>query len=101
MKVGKVVLGILLYGAVYGVFLTGLPVSLASTHGFGATAISLLFVGFYAAISLSQIVAGTLSDWFGRKGFLIWGMALAAVGLATFPLFFQALGLFPAWIFQH
>ena len=80
-------LGVLLYGAGYGVFLTVLPVSLASTHGFGATAISLLFVVFYAAISLSQIVAGTLSDGFGRKGFLIWGMALAAAGIATFPLF--------------
>ena len=80
-------LGVLLYGSGYGVFLTVLPVSLASTHGFSATAISLLFVVFYAAISVSQIVAGTLSDRFGRRGFLIWGMALAAVGLATFPLF--------------
>lgn len=81
-------LGVLLYGAGYGVFLTVLPVSLASTHGFGTTAISLLFVVFYAAISLSQIVAGSLSDWFGRKGFLIWGMLLAALGLATYPMFF-------------
>lgn len=81
-------LGVLLYGAGYGVFLTVLPVSLASTHGFGATAISLLFVVFYAAISLSQIVAGSLSDRFGRKGFLIWGMVLAALGLATYPMFF-------------
>lgn len=80
-------LGVLLYGAGYGVFLTVLPVSLASTHGFGATAISLLFVVFYAAISLSQIVAGTLSDRLGRKGFLIWGMILAAVGLVAFPIF--------------
>lgn len=79
--------GVLLYGAGYGVFLTVLPVSLASSHGFGATAISLLFVVFYAAISLSQIVAGTLSDRFGRREFLIWGMALAAAGLAAFPLF--------------
>ncbi len=79
-------LGVVLYGAGYGVFVTVLPVSLASTHGLGSTAISLLFVVFYAAISLSQVTAGTLSDRFGRRGFLIWGMALAAVGLATFPL---------------
>ena len=81
-------LGVLLYGAGYGVFLTVLPVSLASTHGFDDTSISLLFVVFYAAISVSQIVAGTLSDRYGRRGFLIWGMALAAGGLSAFPLFF-------------
>ncbi len=80
-------LGVLLYGAGYGVFVTVLPVSLALTHGFGTTAISLLFVVFYAAISFSQIVSGTLSDHFGRKVFSIWGMAVAAVGLATFPFF--------------
>ncbi|MCP5088223.1 MAG: MFS transporter [Rhodobacteraceae bacterium] len=80
-------LGVLLYGAGYGVFLTVLPVSLASTNGFGATAISLLFVLFYAAVSLSQIVAGAISDRIGRQGFLVWGMALAAAGLAIFPLF--------------
>lgn len=81
-------LGVLLYGAGYGVFLTVLPVSLASTHGFDETSISLLFVMFYAAISVSQIVAGTLSDRYGRRGFLISGMALAAGGLSAFPLFF-------------
>ncbi len=79
-------LGVLLYGAGYGVFLTVLPVSLAASHGFGATAINLLFVLFYAAVSLSQVVAGAVSDRIGRRGFLVWGMALAAAGLAVFPL---------------
>ena len=88
-------LGVLLYGAGYGVFLTVLPVSLASTHGFGATDISLVFVVFYAAISLSQVIAGTLSDQFGRKGFLIWGMVMAAAGLVAFPLFFGLFAYIP------
>lgn len=79
-------LGVLLYGAGYGAFLTVLPVSLAATHGVGPTGISLLFVLFYAAISLSQVVAGTMSDRVGRRGFLAWGMALAATGMAVFPL---------------
>ncbi|MCB1390607.1 MAG: MFS transporter [Rhodobacteraceae bacterium] len=78
--------GVLLYGAGYGVFLTVLPVSLAATHGFGATAASLLFVLFYAAVSLSQVLAGALSDRVGRHGFLIGGMALAALGLGALPL---------------
>lgn len=79
--------GVLLYGAGYSVFLTVLPVSLAASHGFDATSTSLHFVLFYATISLSQIVAGTVSDRIGRPGFLIWGMALAAIGLSVLPLF--------------
>lgn len=77
--------GIFLYGAGYGVFLTVLPVSLKATHGFSATATSLHFVLFYAAISISQASVGIISDRIGRQGFLIWGMALTAVGLALFP----------------
>jgi len=78
--------GVLIYGAGYGVFLTVLPVSLTTTHGFGPTAVSLHFVQFYAAISLSQIVAGARSDRIGRHIFLVWGMALAAAGVASFHL---------------
>lgn len=86
-RTAVLLLGVLLYGAGYGVFLTVLPLSLAESHGLWATAISLFFVMFYAAISLSQIAAGTVSDRIGRKGFLVWGMAQAAAGLAVFPLF--------------
>ena len=77
--------GVLVYGAGYGAFLTILPVSLAITHGFSATAVSLFFVLFYAAISISQIAAGAISDRIGRRGFLVWGMALAAAGLGVYP----------------
>lgn len=77
--------GVLLYGAGYGVFVSVLPVSLTVTHGFSATAISMLFVLFYAAVSISQIIAGAISDLIGRHGFLVWGMALAAAGIASFP----------------
>ena len=76
--------GVLIYGAGYGVFLTVLPVSLSVTHGFGSMTVSLHFVQFYAAISLSQILAGARSDSIGRHAFLVWGMVLAAIGLASF-----------------
>ncbi len=79
--------GVLLYGAGYGAFLTVLPISLAATHGLGTTAISLNFVLFYAAISISQVAAGAASDRIGRRGFLIWGMALASTGLVALPVF--------------
>lgn len=86
-KAVALLIGVLLYGAGYGAFLTVLPVSLGATHGFGATAIALHFVLFYATISLSQIIAGAISDRVGRRGFLIWGLGMAAAGLAAFPLF--------------
>lgn len=80
----RLLAGVLLYGAGYGAFVSVLPVSLTETHGFGATAVSLLFVLFYAAVSSSQVVAGALSDRIGRRGYLVWGMALAAAGFASF-----------------
>ncbi|MBJ3776551.1 MFS transporter [Acuticoccus mangrovi] len=77
--------GVLLYGAGYGAFLSVLPASLVVSHGFGPAAVGMFFVLFYAAVSLSQIVVGVLSDRIGRHGFLVWGMSLAAAGVASFP----------------
>ncbi|WP_306029131.1 MFS transporter [Stappia sp. MMSF_3263] len=78
--------GVLLYGAGYGVFISVLPVSLVRTHDFGTVGISLHFVLFYATVSLAQVGAGLLSDRIGRHGFMVWGMALAAAGMASLPL---------------
>ncbi len=80
-----VLVGVLLYGAGYGLFVSVLPISLTDSHGFGSVAISALFILFYAAVSFSQIIAGPLSDRMGRQGFLLWGMALPAFGMAVFP----------------
>ncbi len=95
--------GVLLYGACYGIFVSVLPISLTLLNGFGAQSTGILFFLFYAAISLSQVVAGPLSDRHGRRGFLIGGMGLAALGFSTFfflpglwalgPLFLASLGL--------
>lgn len=60
-----------------------LPISLTQTHGFGSQTVSLLFMLFYAAVGLSQIVAGA-RVW--RYGVLVWCMALAAIGMGTFSL---------------
>ncbi|WP_346911752.1 MFS transporter [uncultured Roseibium sp.] len=95
--------GVLLYGACYGIFVSVLPISLTLLNGFGGQETGILFFLFYAAISLSQVVAGPLSDRHGRRGFLIGGMALAALGFGTVffvpglwalgPLFLASLGL--------
>lgn len=81
-----VLLGIALYGAGYGLAVTMIPAFLISVKGFDQAAISLFFSLFYIAISLSQLVAGPFSDKKGRRGVMIVGLGLAAVGLALFSL---------------
>jgi MFS family permease len=81
-----VLAGIVLYGGCYGAFLSVLPITAAALKGFGPRDISMFFVVFYAAISVSQLVAGPLSDRHGRTPFMIGGLVLAIVGLAAFLL---------------
>lgn len=95
--------GIFLYGAGYGIFISVLPASLVQAKDFGALSTGILFALFYAAISLSQIVAGPLSDRHGRHPYMVAGLLLAAIGFATFtplpqpwtfgPLILASLGL--------
>lgn len=79
--------GVFLYGASYGVFVSVLPISLSQSHGFSETAIAVFFVVFYAAISLAQVIAGPLSDRIGRRGFMVWGLLLAALGIGAMAWF--------------
>jgi MFS family permease len=79
-----VLIGIALYGAGYGLAVTMIPAFLISAKGFNQAAISIYFSLFYIAISLSQLVAGPVSDKKGRQGFMVWGLVLAALGLALF-----------------
>ncbi len=80
-----VLAGIALYGTGYGLAGTLVPAFLISVKGFDRASIGLFFSLFYVAISLSQIVAGPLSDRRGRRGVMVWGMVLAASGLLLFP----------------
>ena len=77
---------ILLYGAGYGIFITMIPGFLISARDCGHQAVSLLFVLFYTGISLSQVVAGPISDTLGRKPVMIAGLGAAALGMALFTL---------------
>lgn len=80
-------LGILLYGAGYGIFVSVLPAFLALAKGFDGCAVGLFFALFYVAISISQLIVGPLSDRYGRRAFMIAGLAMAAPGFAGFALF--------------
>lgn len=79
-------IGIALYGAGYGVFLTAIPAYLIKLKNFTPTDTSIFFSFFYVAISISQLITGPLSDKMGRKLFMIIGLLAAAIGLVIFPI---------------
>lgn len=84
-KILAALVGITLYGAGYGLFLTTIPAFLLSIKGYGQTFVQIVFALFYAAVSLSQVITGPLSDKLGRERFMIGGLALAALGIGIFP----------------
>jgi MFS family permease len=86
-------LGITLYGAGYGIFLTTLPAYLSQEKGFSPTNINIFFSLFYVAISVSQVITGKLSDKFGASVFMVFGLAAASLGLGVFP-FLDFKGIF-------
>ena len=76
---------ILLYGAGYAIFITMVPGFLICTRGSGHHAVSFLFILFYITVSLSQVVAGPISDNRGQKPVMITGLGAAALGMVLFP----------------
>ncbi|MEW6265371.1 MAG: MFS transporter [Thermodesulfobacteriota bacterium] len=90
--------GITLYGAGYGVFITVVPAFLISNKDVAQTTISVFFAIFYTAVGLAQLLSGTWSDRRGRKPAMLFGLLIAALGLATFhnckyPFFMGLLAL--------
>lgn len=79
-------LGIALYGAGYGSFLTTIPAYLVQEKAFSNVGISVFFSLFYVVISLSQVITGPLTDKFGRNIFMVLGLLIAAVGIIITPV---------------
>lgn len=79
-------IGISLYGAGYGIFLTTIPVFLLQDKGFSSVNIGIFFSLFYVAISFSQIIIGPLADKFGPNLFMMAGLTLAAIGIIVVPI---------------
>jgi MFS family permease len=75
-----VLVGIALYGAGYGAFLTNVPAFLIAVKGFNPSLVGIFFSLFYVAISASQVLTGQLSDKYGRKLFMIIGLYTSGIG---------------------
>ena len=86
--------GITLYGAGYGIFITTIPAYLLSARGYSQTFVQVFFACFYLAVSASQVMAGPASDRWGRERFMIGGLGLTALLMALFP----HLGQIPATV---
>jgi MFS family permease len=82
-----VFIGVILYGAGYGIFISIIPAFLFNIKEADQTVVGLFFVLFYIALGLSQLIAGHLSDKKGRKTLMIVGLIMAAVGISLFSKF--------------
>jgi MFS family permease len=77
--------GITLYGAGYGIYLTNIPAYLSSVRGYGQTFVQIFFACYYLSISVSQLLTGPFSDRFGREKFMLCGMLVSAAAICAFP----------------
>lgn len=80
-RVGGILMGVVLYGWGYGLFLTLIPAVMLPAQGPEAISVSVFFVLFYVAVGLSQILGGRLSDGIGSLRTMLHGILLAAVGM--------------------
>ena len=72
------------YGAGYGIFISVIPAFLMDAKGAEPGLTGLFFTQFYLGIGLAQLLAGPLSDRYGRKGTVVLGLAAAGIGLGFF-----------------
>lgn len=85
-KVSATLLGVGLYGAGYGSFLTVIPVYLQLVKGFDTIGIGIFFTGFYVTIGLAALLAGSLTDRGGQLPLMLTGIGVAGIGVAFIPI---------------
>jgi MFS family permease len=76
--------GLPLFGAVYGLIVSCLPVHLISGAGFTPEDVRAFFLFTYLGIGAAQLTGGELSDRFGRPGLMVAGLAVLGCGLFCF-----------------
>ena len=70
-----------LFGAVYGLITSSIPIHLTTEEGFSQSQLGMFFFWLFSGISAAQCVAGNLSDRYGRRPFMAGGMLGIAAGL--------------------
>lgn len=90
--------GVFIYGGCYGTFLTVVPGILLSEKGLSQSGVALFFGLFYIAISVSQVLAGKISDKRGPNGTMFVGLLLVFAGLASFMWFSRGMVYVPLFL---
>ncbi|MEL7639418.1 MAG: MFS transporter [Solidesulfovibrio sp.] len=77
-----------LFGAVYGLITSSIPVHFTTEEGFSQSRLGMFFFWLYSGIAAAQCITGRLSDRYGRRPFMAGGMlgiAAGLIGLFTGP----------------
>jgi len=90
-SVWRMVCGLPLFGAVYGLFVSSFPVYLTTEAAFTQERLGTFFFSAYSGLAAGQLLAGTFSDRYGRTPFMAGGLWIISGGLVSFimaPLLF-------------
>lgn len=79
-----VLLGIIIYGMGYGVFITIVPNYISLLEPWHQNNTGMSFIMFYIGITAAQLVGGPLSDRIGRSLPMIVGLVLYSIGIIIF-----------------
>ncbi|MFW5489717.1 MAG: MFS transporter [Desulfovibrio sp.] len=80
----RIFCGVPVFGAVYGLLVSCIPVYLSAEAGWHQGRIGAYFFAVYGGIALAQLTGGVLSDRYGRPFFMSGGLALLGGGLIGF-----------------
>lgn len=70
-----------LFGAVYGLITSSIPIHLTTEEGFSQSQLGMFFFWLYSGVAIAQCVVGRLSDRYGRRSFMAGGLLGIAAGL--------------------
>jgi MFS family permease len=84
IRLWPVFCGVLVFGSVYGLLVSCLPVHLRAVAGLSQGQLGTFLFTAYAGIAVAQLGVGALSDRFGRTPFLVGGLALLGCSLFGF-----------------
>ncbi|MCP3927798.1 MAG: MFS transporter, partial [Bacteroidetes bacterium] len=79
-----VLIGIVIYGIGYGVYMTIIPIYISNVWQSGHDLSGLMFITFYIGITIAQFLGGPIADSVGRIIPMVSGLSLFSVGILVF-----------------